>query len=80
MNNKKIFLLLFIFILIGLTTNEYLPETNNKGQEIFTKICEKFSFKVEYYTIADFYTFAYIIKPGILKSNKKGPTKMEKIV
>jgi hypothetical protein len=49
-------------------------------QEIFSKICDKFSFKVEYYTIADFYTFAYIIKPGKLKSNKKGPTKMEKIV
>lgn len=49
-------------------------------QEIFSRICDKFSFKVEYYTIADFYTFAYIIKPGKLKSNKKGPTKMEKIV
>ncbi len=37
MNNKKILLLLFVFILIGLTTNEYLPETSKKGQEIFTK-------------------------------------------
>ena len=38
MNNKKILLSLFVFVLIGLTTNEYLPETNKKGQEIFTKI------------------------------------------
>ena len=49
-------------------------------QEILTRICDKFSFKVEFYPISNFYTFANITKPGKLRSNKKGPTKMEKIV
>jgi len=49
-------------------------------QEILQKICDSFGLTIEFYNVKDCYSFASIKKPGMLTSNKKGPTKMQKIV